>query len=254
MKMHECLIGRDESILPFVEKFLAETKDLSSICIFTWYDWGSFAEKHHQEQSEQLYEELLATYEKAISDITEQFGAPEYSGEGPRSATGLAPDINSSFIDFNSRAEAVCFWRLPQKIILLEQSSHDARSIVDITLTVIDIECARRGKPLHAEVNAHRIANRKKMQPITKLIAQYYGGWSILWFGVALLGNAVAVNGEYGISAHFVLSLTGLPLAPLSWFFHASGTALGVFIAGAIGLLQWCTVAELYARYTLRRR
>jgi len=85
-------------------------------------------------------------------------------------------------------------------------------------------------------------------------VAKYYGSWVLLWFSTAFLGNTFAGHGEYGITAHLVLSFTGLPLALLSWEIHPNGSVLGTFAAGAIGLVQWCVVAELNARYNIGRR
>jgi len=92
------------------------------------------------------------------------------------------------------------------------------------------------------------------MQPTTRKVAKYYGSWTLLWFCIAALGNTFAGHGEYGISAHLVLSFTGLPFALLSWHIHPNGSALGTFVAGAIGLLQWCVVAELNSRFNSWRR
>jgi hypothetical protein len=92
------------------------------------------------------------------------------------------------------------------------------------------------------------------MQPMTKKVAKYYGGWVLLWVAIAFLGNTLAGHGEYGISAHLVLSFTGIPLALLSWLLLPNGTPLGTLVAGIIGLLQWCAVAELNALFNMRRR
>lgn len=91
------------------------------------------------------------------------------------------------------------------------------------------------------------------MQPVTKRVATLYGGWALLWLSVAFFGNALAGHGEYGITAHLTLSFTGIPLAPLSWHIHPNGSVLGTLAAGAIGVLQWCAVAELNARYNIWR-
>lgn len=92
------------------------------------------------------------------------------------------------------------------------------------------------------------------MQPFTKKVAKYYGAWVLLCVCVAALGNTFAGHGEYGISAHLLLSFTGIPFGPLSWHIHPNGSALGTLVAGAIGLLQWCAVAELNSRYNNWRR
>lgn len=86
-------------------------------------------------------------------------------------------------------------------------------------------------------------------RPVKNVLA-LYGGWSALWLVVAAFGNTFSGHGEYGISAHLVLAFTGLPLGLLS--LHApNGTALGVAVAGVIGTVQWCAVAELNRRWEL---
>ncbi len=82
---------------------------------------------------------------------------------------------------------------------------------------------------------------------MTKVLV-LYGGWSLLWLAIAVLGSAFSGHGEYGICAHLILAFTGLPLGLLS--LHApNGTALGVAVAGIIGTAQWCALAELNRRW-----
>jgi len=86
-------------------------------------------------------------------------------------------------------------------------------------------------------------------RPVKKVLA-LYGAWSALWLIVAALGNTFSGHGECGISAHLILAFTGLPFGLLS--LHArNGTALGVAVAGVIGTVQWCAVAELNRRWGL---
>jgi len=92
------------------------------------------------------------------------------------------------------------------------------------------------------------------MRPISSSVAKYYGGWSILWVCVAYFGNTFSGHGEYGITAHLVLSFTGLPFALLSWEIHPNGSVLATCAAGFIGLVQWFAVAELYARFNMWHR
>lgn len=83
--------------------------------------------------------------------------------------------------------------------------------------------------------------------PATKSVLKFYGTWAIVWVLIALVGNAVSGHAEFGVSAHLLLSITGFPLAFLS--FHApNGTVLGTVVAGGIGLAQWAVVAEVNGR------
>jgi hypothetical protein len=87
------------------------------------------------------------------------------------------------------------------------------------------------------------------MQPMTIKVAKYYGAWVLLWTGVALTGKVFTYHGEYGISAHLILSFTGAPLAPFSWYIHPHGSILATLVVGLIGLIQWCVVSELSSWY-----
>lgn len=88
-------------------------------------------------------------------------------------------------------------------------------------------------------------------KPVKKVLV-LYGGWSLLWLVVAACGNTFSGHGEFGISSHLILTFTGLPLGLLS--LHApNGTVIGVAVAGVIGTVQWCAVAELNRRWGLRK-
>ncbi|MCL2020640.1 MAG: hypothetical protein FWG81_00670 [Betaproteobacteria bacterium] len=78
-----------------------------------------------------------------------------------------------------------------------------------------------------------------------KKVLTLYCGWSMLWLDVAFFGH-----GEYDVSVHLILIFTGLPLALLS-LQVPNGTVPGVAVAGAIGTIQWCAVAELNRRWDL---
>jgi len=82
------------------------------------------------------------------------------------------------------------------------------------------------------------------MSRATRKVAKLYGAWVLPWFVVAALGEAFAGHGEYGIVAHFNLTVTGLPLSLLSWHIIPNGSATATLVAGAIGLLQWSIVAD----------
>lgn len=75
-----------------------------------------------------------------------------------------------------------------------------------------------------------------------------------MWVAVACFGNTFAGHGEYGETAHFILSVTGLPFALLSLHIIPNGSILATMAAGMIGLLQWSVVAEANARWEAWRR
>ena len=91
------------------------------------------------------------------------------------------------------------------------------------------------------------------MHQSAKKIAKWYGAWALAVLMVAALGNSFSGHGEYGISAHLWLTITGLPLSLLSWHLP-NGTVLGVLVAGLIGTAQWIAVAEANARWDAWRQ
>ena len=91
------------------------------------------------------------------------------------------------------------------------------------------------------------------MKPRTRKVAILYGTWTLLWICVAAYGVLFTAHGEFGVSAHLWLTLTGLPLSFVSWAIHPHGTVAGVVVAGAAGLLQWCAIAELLGRWDDRK-
>lgn len=92
------------------------------------------------------------------------------------------------------------------------------------------------------------------MNTTTKKAATLYGAWVVICVGAAFLGNTFAGHGEYGLSAHFVLTLTGLPFSLMSWRILPNGSVLATSAAGAIGFVQWLLVAEANARWESRRK
>ncbi len=91
------------------------------------------------------------------------------------------------------------------------------------------------------------------MKALTKKIAVLYGAWALLWVSIALYGALFTYHGEFGISAHLWLTLTGLPSSFVSWAIHPHGTVLGGIVAGVAGLLQWSAIAEISARSNARK-
>ncbi len=68
-------------------------------------------------------------------------------------------------------------------------------------------------------------------------VAKWYGAWAFLSLTIAVLGNSFSGHGEYGISTHLWLTVTGLPLSLLSWL-APNGTVFGALVAGLIGTAQ----------------
>lgn len=76
-----------------------------------------------------------------------------------------------------------------------------------------------------------------------------YGAWSLLMLSATEFGSAFCGHGEYGIFAHILLIVTGLPLSLLSLHILPNGGALAVLAAGLIGTAQWAIVSEANARW-----
>ncbi len=87
------------------------------------------------------------------------------------------------------------------------------------------------------------------MAAVTKKIMLIYGAWSLFWLVLAAYGALFTYHGEYGISSHLWLTITGLPLSLVSWFITPHGSFVGSFVAGVFGLVQWSAVAEVNARW-----
>jgi hypothetical protein len=92
------------------------------------------------------------------------------------------------------------------------------------------------------------------VQPITKKVAKYYSVWICFWVLVALYGELFTNHGEFGLSAWFWLSISGLPLSFLTWHISANGSLFGIFLVSLTGLIQWCTVTELFAKFDVWRK
>jgi len=87
------------------------------------------------------------------------------------------------------------------------------------------------------------------MHTAAKKVLKFYGAWSLLLLAVTVLGSAFSGHDEYGISAHFLLAVTGLPLALLSLHMVPNGGASAVLVAGILGTIQWVLVADANARW-----
>lgn len=91
------------------------------------------------------------------------------------------------------------------------------------------------------------------MHRAAKKVAKWYGAWALALLTIAALGNLFSGHGEYGISTHFWLTITGLPLSLFSWYVQ-NGSVLGVLVAGLIGTAQWTAVAEANTHWVAWRR
>lgn len=92
------------------------------------------------------------------------------------------------------------------------------------------------------------------MHRAAKKVAKWYGAWALALLAIAVLGDSFSGHGEYGVSTHLWLTITGLPLSLLSWYAQ-NGTVQGVLVAALIGTAQWTAVAEANARWeTWRQR
>lgn len=87
------------------------------------------------------------------------------------------------------------------------------------------------------------------MDVAARKVLKLYGAWSLLLLAATVLGSAFSGHGEYGITAHILLTITGLPLSLLSLHILPNGGALAVLAAGLIGTAQWVMVAEANARW-----
>ena len=87
------------------------------------------------------------------------------------------------------------------------------------------------------------------MATATKKVIKIYGLWVVLWLVIAAYGALFTTHGEYGISSHLWLTITGVPLSLTSWVIAPHGTFIGSLIAGIFGLVQWSALTELNARW-----
>ena len=92
------------------------------------------------------------------------------------------------------------------------------------------------------------------MKPRTAKVAALYGAWVLSWICIASYGALFNHHGEFGVSAHLWLTLTGLPLSFISWALRPHGTVPGGIVAGVAGLIQWGAIAEVCARWDDRKK
>ena len=86
------------------------------------------------------------------------------------------------------------------------------------------------------------------MSPITKKIALFYGLWALFCIFLSAVGYGDSKAG------HLYLTFTGLPLALLSFHIIPNGSVFATFVAGVIGWLQWCLVAEANSKFNTWRK
>ncbi len=92
------------------------------------------------------------------------------------------------------------------------------------------------------------------MATSTTKVIKIYGAWVLVWLALSEYGLLFAEHGEFGVSAHLWLTITGLPLSLLSWLITPHGLFIGAVVAGVIGLAQWSIVAEAIARWDVWRK
>lgn len=93
----------------------------------------------------------------------------------------------------------------------------------------------------------------KRMMKYTKIVAAIYGIWFLFWLSIASYGALFTNHGEFGVSAHLWLIISGLPNSLFSLSIKPNGSVFAVIVAGVIGLLQWCIIAEVIARQEKNR-
>lgn len=86
------------------------------------------------------------------------------------------------------------------------------------------------------------------MSHATKKVALFYGIWVLLCIFLSAIGYGDSKAG------HILLAFTGLPLALLSLHIIPNGSVLATVVAGIIGWLQWCLVAEANSRWDAWRK
>ncbi|WP_189372656.1 hypothetical protein [Vogesella alkaliphila] len=86
------------------------------------------------------------------------------------------------------------------------------------------------------------------MNPMTQKFAFSYG----IWVMFCLVLSAVGFGD--GIAGHFLLAISGMPLALFSFHVIPNGSVFATFVAGLIGWLQWCLVVEINARWEAWRK
>ncbi|MCP8686528.1 hypothetical protein [Marinobacterium sedimentorum] len=92
------------------------------------------------------------------------------------------------------------------------------------------------------------------MAPSTLKTIKIYGGWVLVCLAVSAYGVLFENHGEYGISSHIWLTITGFPMSLLSWFIVPNGTFIGSLAAGTLGLVQWAAIAEGFAMWGAWRK
>ena len=85
----------------------------------------------------------------------------------------------------------------------------------------------------------------------TKIVAIVYTAWALAFFLIAVYGALFSGHGEYGVSAHLWLTLTGMPLSFISWAVP-HGSILGVAVAGVAGIIQWGAISEFWVWWDRR--
>jgi hypothetical protein len=81
------------------------------------------------------------------------------------------------------------------------------------------------------------------MMPATRKVAILYSLWAMLCISLAAIDYADSMAG------HLLLALTGIPLSLFSLLIVPNGSVFATALAGAMGLVQWCVLAEGFSRW-----
>ena len=92
------------------------------------------------------------------------------------------------------------------------------------------------------------------MSLITKKVIIIYAIWVLVWLLVSGYGALFANHGEFGVSSHLWLTISGLPMSLVSWLITSHGTFVGSFTAGILGLIQWGAVTEANVKWDAWRK
>jgi hypothetical protein len=125
-------IDSDDEVLSFIDQVYDSGEIESELGLYTWF------ESENVEESGRLHNVFFCKYSAIIDKLKPRYGKPKYNGVWP-SDEGFDSSSNAKKLRADSKAEKLCCWVLEHQIIKLELCHHDARTVLDIKLTVIKI-------------------------------------------------------------------------------------------------------------------